>query len=211
MEQASLKKLFRYIIPATIGQAVFFLFTIVDGIFVGNGVGESALGAVNIVLPFVLILNAVNMLIALGGATVAAVAKGSNDKSRMQDSFLHSISFAAVLMAVICVLCVCFRTPIGYLLGANKTYIGYVTEYLLYYSLFLVPSTLSMVMQFFCRVDGAPVLVMTATVVSSLLNIFLDWLFVFPLQMGVGGAAIATGISQTVSLLILCGHPLSGR
>lgn len=211
MEQASLKKLFRYIIPATIGQAVFFLFTIVDGIFVGNGVGESALGAVNIVLPFVLILNAVNMLIALGGATVAAVAKGSNDKSRMQDSFLHSISFAAVLMAVICVLCVCFRRPIGYLLGANETYIGFVTEYLLYYSLFLVPGTLSMGMQFFCRVDGAPVLVMTATVVSSLLNIFLDWLFVFPLQMGVGGAAIATGISQTVSLLILCGHPLSGK
>lgn len=211
MEQASLKKLFRYIIPATIGQAVFFLFTIVDGIFVGNGVGESALGAVNIVLPFVLIINAINMLIAIGGATVAAVAKGSNDKSRMQDSFLHAISFAAALMAVISVLCVCFRTRIGYLLGANETYIGYVTEYLLFYSLFLVPSTLSMVMQFFCRVDGAPVLVMVATVISSLMNIFLDWLFVFPLQMGVGGAAIATGISQTVSFLILCGHLFSGK
>lgn len=211
MAQASLKTLFRYIIPATIGQAVFFLFTIIDGIFVGNGVGESALGAVNIVLPFVLILNAVNMLIAIGGATVAAVAKGCRDEARMQESFLHAVSFAAVLMSLICVLCVSFRTPIGYLLGANETYIGYVTDYLLFYSLFLVPGTLSMVLQFFCRVDGAPVLVMVATVVSSLLNIFLDWLFVFPLQLGVAGAAIATGISQTVSMVILLLHLFSGK
>ncbi|MBO5868397.1 MAG: MATE family efflux transporter [Oscillospiraceae bacterium] len=206
MEAPSLKKLFRYIIPATIGQAVFFLFTIIDGIFVGNGVGETALGAVNIVLPFVLILNAVNMLIAIGGATVAAVAKGSNDHKRMNLSFLHAVTFATALMIVLSLVCVVFRKQIGYLLGANETYIDYVTDYLFYYSLFLLPGTLSMVMQFFCRVDGAPVLVMTATVVSSLLNIFLDWLFVFPLQMGVGGAAIATGISQTVSLLILLGH-----
>ena len=206
MEAPSLKKLFRYIIPATIGQAVFFLFTIIDGIFVGNGVGETALGAVNIVLPFVLILNAVNMLIAIGGATVAAVAKGSNDHKRMNLSFLHAVTFATALMIVLSLVCVVFRKQIGYLLGANETYIDYVTDYLFYYSLFLLPGTLSMVMQFFCRVDGAPVLVMTATVVSSLLNIFLDWLFVVPLQMGVGGAAIATGISQTVSLLILLGH-----
>ena len=206
MEAPSLIKLFRYIIPATIGQAVFFLFTIIDGIFVGNGVGETALGAVNIVLPFVLILNAVNMLIAIGGATVAAVAKGSNDHKRMNLSFLHAVTFATALMIVLSLVCVVFRKQIGYLLGANETYIDYVTDYLFYYSLFLLPGTLSMVMQFFCRVDGAPVLVMTATVVSSLLNIFLDWLFVFPLQMGVGGAALATGISQTVSLLILLGH-----
>lgn len=211
MEAPSLKKLFGYIIPAIIGQAVFFLFTIIDGIFVGNGVGEAALGAVNIVLPFVLIINALNLLIGIGGATIGAVAKGSNDRHRMNESFLHAVTFAGVLIALISLLCVLFRTQIGYLLGANETYIGYVTDYLFYYSMFLLPGTLSMVLQFFCRLDDAPVLVMIATVVSSLLNIFLDWLFVFPLQMGVGGAAIATGISQTVSLLILMGHLFSGK
>lgn len=63
-----------------------------------------------------------------------------------------------------------------------------------------------MLLQFFVRNDGSPILVMAATGVSSGLNIFLDWLFVFPLRQGVAGAAIATGISQTVSFLILASH-----
>ena len=92
---------------------------------------------------------------------------------------------------------------IGFLLGANETYMGYVKDYLFWYSLFIIPSSLGVLFQFFGRTDGANVLVMIATVTSACLNIFLDWLFVFPLQQGVGGAAIATGISQTVSLIIV--------
>ena len=66
------KNLIKYLIPSVIGQICFFLFTIIDGIFVGNGVGENALGAINICMPFVMIVNALYMLITIGGVTIYA-------------------------------------------------------------------------------------------------------------------------------------------
>ena len=75
-----------------------------------------------------------------------------------------------------------------------------------WWGLFAIPSALSVNFQFFCRNDGSPALVAVATVISTVLNIFLDWLFVFPMQIGIMGAAIATGISQTVSWLVVAMH-----
>ena len=77
---------------------------------------------------------------------------------------------------------------------------------MIWYALFAIPNALSLNLQFFSRNDGSPGLVAVTNVISSALNIFLDWLFVFPMQMGVMGAAVATGISQTVGLLIILTH-----
>ena len=200
------KTLFHYVLPSVCGQLCIFLFTIVDGIFVGRGVGETALGAVNIILPFVLILNALYMLTAVGGATVTAIRLGRGDTEGANLAFLHSLAALVVTAAVLTAVGVGLTEPLGYLLGANEVYISDVKDYLFWYSAFILPSALGMLLQFFVRNDGSPILVMAATGVSSGLNIFLDWLFVFPLQQGVAGAAIATGISQTVSFLMLASH-----
>ena len=101
---------------------------------------------------------------------------------------------------------VCFTRQLGYLLGATEAYIDYVTDYTFWYSVFIIPAGLSILLQFFGRNDGASMLVMVSTAVCSALNIFLDWLFVFPMQMALKGAAIATGISQTVGFLMLLSH-----
>ena len=77
------KNLLKFIVPAVIGQVCFFLFTIIDGIFVGNGIGENALGAVNIVMPFVMTVNALYMLITVGGVTVYAVRSERGDKDAL--------------------------------------------------------------------------------------------------------------------------------
>ena len=76
MSEQRNKKFFKYVVPNVIGQVAFFLFTIIDGIFIGKGVGTNALGAVNLILPFVLFVNAFNMLITVGGVAVAAVRIG---------------------------------------------------------------------------------------------------------------------------------------
>lgn len=81
-----------------------------------------------------------------------------------------------------------------------------VKEYVFWYALFAIPNALSLNLQSFCRNDGSPGLVAVTNVIGSGLNIFLDWLFVFPMQMGVMGAAVATGISQTVGLLVVLTH-----
>ena len=200
------KNLIKYLIPAVIGQICFFLFTIVDGIFVGNGVGENALGAINICMPFVMTVNALYMLITVGGVTIYAVRTGRNDHDGANQAFMHALTLMLGLGVLLTVIGTTLSKPLGYLFGANETYIGYVSDYLVWYSAFILPAAISMLLQFFVRNDGSPMLVMIATVVSSCLNIFLDWLFVFPLRMGVAGAAMATGISQTVCLILILFH-----
>lgn len=200
------KNLVKYLVPAVIGQLCFFLFTIVDGIFVGNGIGENALGAINICMPFVMTVNALYMLITVGGVTIYAVRTGREDREGANRAFMHSLILMLGLGVLLTVAGTTLSKPLGYLFGANETYIGYVSDYLVWYSAFILPSALSMLLQFFVRNDGSPMLVMLATIASSCLNILLDWLFVFPLQMGIAGAAIATGLSQTVSLLIILFH-----
>lgn len=159
METSRKKVIFRNVGPAILSNACVFLFSVVDGIFVGNGAGSQALGAVNLALPFVLLAQALVFTGAVCG-----------------------------------------------LLGASESYLSLVKEYVFWYALFAIPNALSLNLQFFCRNDGSPRLVAVTNVISSGLNIYLDWLFVFPMQMGVMGAAVATGISQTVGLLIILTH-----
>ena len=206
MNGSRMKKLLKLVLPSVLSQVCMFLFTIVDGIFVGNGVGATALGAVNIVLPYILILSALYMLVAVGGATVTAIRFGRGDKEGANLAFLHAFAAIFAVSVVLTVVGVCFTRQLGYLLGANEAYIDYVTDYTFWYSVFIIPAGLSILLQFFGRNDGASMLVMVSTAVCSALNIFLDWLFVFPMQMALKGAAIATGISQTVGFLILLSH-----
>lgn len=197
------KNLIKYVLPTVLSQVCFFLFIIVDGIFVGNGVGVDALGAVNIVMPFVMVVNALYMLVTIGSITVIAIRLGRGDKEGANLTFMHGLTAITVVSVILTILGTCLTKPIGRLLGANETYMGYVSDYLFWYSLFIIPSALSALFQGVCRNDGKPALVMGAVIASAALNIFLDWLFVFPLQMGIKGAAIATGVSQTCCMLIV--------
>lgn len=206
MKSKRMLKMLQFILPTIIGQICFFLFTIIDGIFVGNGIGEDALGAVNIVFPFIMVINAIYMLIIIGGVAVTAVRFGRGDKVGGNDAFMHAFAIMLGIGIVLTIGGIICAKPLAYFFGANDTYMPYVVDYLICYSIFIVPSALSMLLQFFCRTDGSPMLVMIATIAASACNIFLDWLFVFPLHMGMRGAAIATGISQTVSFLIMLCH-----
>lgn len=200
------KTLLKYVLPAILTNACIFLFTIIDGIFVGRGIGSSALGAVNIAMPFVMIATALNMLTSIGGVTVTAIRLSRHDSEGANQAFMHSLTANFLIAVVITLLGTVCATPLCRMLGADEAYLPMVREYVFFWALFAIPSALSVNFQSFCRNDGSPVLVAVATVVSTVLNIFLDWLFVFPLQMGIMGAAIATGISQTISWLIVLAH-----
>ena len=206
MTDSKRKTLMKYVVPAILSNACIFLFTIIDGVFVGNGIGSDALGAVNIAMPMVMIATAINMLTSIGGCAIAAIRLGQNDKEGANQAFLHSLTANVFFAAIITIVCTLLTGPLSALLGADAFYLPMVKEYIFWWGLFAIPSALSVNFQFFCRNDGSPMLVMVATVASTVLNIFLDWLFVFPMQMGIMGAAVATGISQTVSWLIVAVH-----
>lgn len=206
MKSKRMLKMLQLILPTIIGQICFFLFTIIDGIFVGHGIGEDALGAVNIVFPFIMVINAIYMLIIIGGVAVTAVRFGRGDTAGGNDAFMHAFAIMLGIGIVLTIGGIICARPLASFFGANDTYMPYVVDYLICYCMFIVPSALAMLLQYFCRTDGAPMLVMIATIVASICNIFLDWLFVFPLHMGMRGAAIATGLSQTVSFFIMLCH-----
>ena len=99
-----MKNLSQYVLPTILGNCAYFLFTIIDGIFVGQGVGTDALGAVNLVWPFVMVLNAIIMLTVVGGVTVSAVRIGRGDITGANQAFMHSLAgtltVAVVMMLV---------------------------------------------------------------------------------------------------------------
>lgn len=200
------KNLIRYIIPSTLGMLSVFVFTVVDGIFVGQGVGADGVGAVNIAYPFIMIFMAVEMLASIGGLTVMAIRKGRGDETGMNRAFMHSLTATVLVGTVFTVLAVVFTVPVSRMMGANGTFLAMVCDYIFWYGVFMLPCALNTELQGAVRNDGDPVLASVSTVTATMLNIIGDWLFVFPLQMGLKGAAIATGISQVVSLLICLSH-----
>ncbi len=201
------KMLIRYVLPSILSSTCYFLFTIIDGIFIGKGVGTDGLGAINIIFPFVMIANAIFLLVSIGGVSVVAVRMGRGDVEGANRAFLHSLFFSAVFSLVLSLIGTVFSKQVTILLGgSDPAFLNLCTEYLFTYSLFIVPSGLSTALQNYCRNDGSPVLVSIATITGTVFNIFGDWYLIFPMKMGMRGAALATGISQSVIFLIVLSH-----
>lgn len=200
------KNLKKYIIPSIISNAAFYVLTIVDGMFVGNGVGTDALGAVNIAIPFVMIIGAISSLFATGGVAVAAVRFGRGDSDGANDAFMHSLLADAVVFSILSIIGMVYSDNIAALLGANDTYLDMVSDYIFYYSMFMLPAGFYICLSNFCRNDGHPTLSTVAALVCTSANIFLDWLLVYPLQKGVAGASFATGAAQLLAVLVLLTH-----
>ena len=206
MADSRKKIIFKNVAPAILANACVFLFSVVDGIFVGQGAGMDALGAVNIALPFVLIVQALNAMASIGGVTITAIRFGRGDKEGAQNAFMHSVTINFIVGCLVTLIGCGLTAPVCKLLGATGNYFELAKDYVFWWALFAVANSVSLNLQSFCRNDGNPGLVAITNVVITTLNIFLDWLFVFPMQMGVAGAAIATGISQVVGLCVILTH-----
>ena len=207
MNNSKFSTLIKYVLPSILSSTCYFLFTVIDGIFIGRGVGDDGLGAINILFPFIMIANALFLLASIGGVSVVAVRMGRGDIEGANHAFLHSLTLVGVFSAVLTVIGCIFTGPLITLLGGNTpAFYDLCIEYTFYYSLFLIPSGLSMTMQNYCRNDGAQILVSAATIIGTAVNIFGDWLLIFHYDMGMKGAALATGISQALTFLIIISH-----
>ena len=206
MENARAKNVWKYVLPAMLSHVCFSLFSIVDGVFVGNGIGTNALGAIGLVMPFVNAISAIMMLINVGGATIFAVQVGKKDTESANTVFRHGMYLLVGISALFCIAGVFFTSPLCTLFGAGDTFHDLATDYLFWYSIFIIPSGVNMGLQSYCRNDGAPILVTVSVFISTACNVVGDWLLIFPLQMGMKGAAIATGASQAIACLIMLTH-----
>lgn len=122
MSNSKARNIVKYVVPTMLSSVCFFLFTIVDGIFVGRGVGTNGLGAVNLVMPFVMVVNALFMLSTIGGVTITAIRLGRGDTSGANQAFMHAVALNLIFAAILCVLGVFFHDAICTLLGATGTF-----------------------------------------------------------------------------------------
>lgn len=200
------KNIIKFVLPATMSSICFFLFTIIDGIFVGHGVGTNGLGAVNLAMPFVMLVGAMIMLTTVGGVTIVAIRLGRGDIDGANKDFMNAVVANVFISAVLSLIGIIFAEPICTLMGAQGEFHQLTKDYMFWYCLFLVPAGLGMQLQQFCTNDGSPNISAASVIIGTACNIFGDWLLIFPVGWGLKGAAIATGVSQTISMLIVLVH-----
>lgn len=201
------KKLFyKYVIPSIGAMLVTSLYVVVDGIFVGRGIGAEALASINIAGPYIMAIIAVSMMITVGGATLTAISFGQSREQEANSYFITSMKMIIAFSLLMTVVSICFPHSIARLFGASDILLEDTAIYLRFFVTFGIFFCSSMALAAFVRNDGAPRLAFWGMVVGGVSNIFLDWLFIFPLQMGIMGAAVASGLGQTLACLLLMTH-----
>ena len=182
------------------------LFRSVDGIFVARGVSETALTAVNIAMPYTMALFSISILFAVGTSTVTAILLGEKNGKRANEVFTQNIVLLAVFSVVITVLVMADLERAAVFLGATERNKAYVLEYLRWLVPFSAAFILSYSFEMLIKTDGFPKRATMIVTTGALLNVILDYLMVMRLHMGVGGAALATGISNTVVIILYLLH-----
>jgi putative MATE family efflux protein len=207
MQTVEPRKLFmKYLIPSLFGMTLMAINILIDGLFVSHGVGEKGLAGVNIAVPIYSVILSVSLWIGMGGATLYSIALGQNNQHRAKAIFTHSIILAIVTTGLIIVFCLIFEKPLAYLFGANDTIISYVVDYLHIILLFGIVFVLENILSIFIRNDGNPMLAMAGLIVTSVVNIILNYLFIFIFQWGVKGAAYATVLGTFIGIFVLLTH-----
>lgn len=189
-------KLFRQLFfPTLVGMVFNALLTIIDGIFVGQGVGANGIAAVNIVAPLFMVVTGLGLMFGIGSSVIASIRLANNEVKAA-----NIISTQAFLVGILLVLLIsipCLITPLRVvrLLGCSDVLLPHAISYLLWLLPGMAFLLIECVGMMLIRLDGSPKYAMWCNVVAVSFNIILDYILVFPMQMGVAGAAIATSVS----------------
>lgn len=197
-------KLFRALFfPTLLGMVSMVLLNLADGIFVGRGVGSDALAAVNIAAPMFQIATGIALMFGSGVSVVAAVHLSKGNLKAANINITQAFTMGLLLMAFTLVLINVFPRQTCILFGGSELLYPMVHDYLTGVSPCLMFMVINMVGLFVIRLDGSPKYAMMVNTIGAMLNILLDWIFVFPLEMGVFGAAVATSIASGVGSLMV--------
>lgn len=206
----NLKKLYlRFLIPSLGSAMVMSIYTLTDAIVIGKGVGPDALAALSITTPLLCILMSTGILFGVGGSVQLNVCRGSGEMEKANRFF--TLSFAALAVVTLLLWAGYSFGSSGLLrvMGANDTLYPYAMAYMKYINLFLPVAVFSNYVAIFVRADGDPNRAMFGVILGGIVNIVLDIIFVFPMQMGIGGAALASVIGMVIQVLVGGSHFLS--
>lgn len=197
---------FRYAVPQMIGLLFNSVYTIVDGVFIGNRLGRDAMAAAAVAVPLIEILISLGIATASGAGVIITFRLGQKETAAARKTFHTAFWMAAAAGIMIAVAGNGFLRPLARLLGATPDILDQAAVYLWYMVTFAPFQLFSFLLGGMVRNDGRPRLAMTAMILGAASNIVLDYLFMYPLNLGIRGAAMATALGPVFSVLILLPH-----
>lgn len=205
-KQSLLKQFFHFSAATVASLMVFSLYSIVDGLFVARGVGEYAMTAVNLSVPFVNLLFSIAVIFAVGTSTIIAYLLGQKNAQSANKLFSQNLATLVVIGVTISVLVLVFTEPLARLLGAEEVTLEYTIHYLQGLAPFAVCFMISYNLEVLVKTDGRPRLALVTVCVGCVTNCVLDYLAIFHWGLGIWGAAAATGLSQLLTCIIYLTH-----
>ena len=205
------KLLFKLALPTVVAQLINMLYNIVDRIYIGHipGDGNLALTGVGVCMPIIMIVSAFASLVGSGGAPRASIFMGKKDMESAEKTLGGCFSLQIILSVILSALLIIWNEDLLLAFGASENTIKYATEYMNIYALGTIFVQLTLGMNAFVTAQGFTKISMLSVVIGAVANIILDPVFIYAMDMGVRGAALATIISQAMSciwvIFFLCG------
>lgn len=203
------KLLIHYMIPSTAGMLGIAGLIFLDTMFIGQAIGPIGLAAISIAIPIYSVFNALSYLIGVGGATILSISSGEGNKDKVNNIFSQAIILNVILSILFILLTVFCIDNLVYLMGANSENANEVKDYLKIVMPCAIFFMSSNVLNTFSKNDKAPRASMWGMIICSIVNIVLDYVLMFPFQMGMKGAAIATTIAAFLGALPSLYHFIS--
>ena len=201
----------KLLIPTVLGMVFSAIFIITDGIFVGKGIGSDALAAVNITAPLFLINTGVALMFGIGASVVASIHLSHGKPKVARINVTQAVIVSSLLLIAYAAAILGNVEQVARLLGSSERLLPLAVEYMYWFVPFLVFSALLSSGMFFVRLDGSPNYAMTCNIVAALINIFLDWLFIYVFEWGMFGAALATSLGYIFGALMILFYLLQRR
>lgn len=202
---------FKYVSLNVLGMAALSCYILADTFFVSRGLGADGLTALNLAIPVYNLVNGTGLMLGVGGGAKYAVSKSRGDSNAQNKVFTNTLFLAAVFSAVFLAAGIFFSKSITAALGADSAVFNMTNTYLKVILLFSPAFILNNIFVAFIRNDGDPKLSMAGMITGSLSNVLLDYIFIFPLDMGIFGAVFATGLSPVISMCVLSMHKIKRK
>ncbi|MGL5972850.1 MAG: MATE family efflux transporter [Oscillospiraceae bacterium] len=197
-QQFTFLSLLKFTIPTILMLVFMALYQMVDGVFISNTLGQNALSAVNIVYPIINVMIAISIMLGNGGSAIIAknMGEGKDREAKENFSLIYLVSF--IIGIIFSVFCLIFINDIIRMLGATDALYKYSYDYLLILIITAPFTITSLVFQVFIIADGKPHIGLLLTVIGGVLNVILDYIFLFKMNLPISSAAIATSISYAI-------------
>ncbi|WFD09275.1 MATE family efflux transporter [Tepidibacter hydrothermalis] len=205
------KLLLKFSIPAIIGMLVMALYNIADGIFIGKGVGALALGGVTIAMPIMLVMMAIALMVGVGAASAISRKIGEGNIESAEKVLGEAVSLNLIVNFLFTIILFAFMDQILIICGATPSILPYAKEYMNVIAFGILINSFAMSTNHPIRAEGNAKVAMITMVIGAIVNIVLDYIFIFIFRMGVTGAALATIIAQSCSAIWILMYYLKGN